>query len=65
MSPLITGLLLASIHAAIGIVWLGLLVVAATRASRWLRRPAVSRALEGITGVVLVGFGVRTALERT
>jgi threonine/homoserine/homoserine lactone efflux protein len=31
---------------------------------RWLRRPAVNRWLERITGACMVGLGVRTALER-
>ena len=30
----------------------------------WLRRPAVNRWLERITGACMVGLGVRTALER-
>jgi threonine/homoserine/homoserine lactone efflux protein len=34
------------------------------RASTLLHRPRVRKALDRFTGVVLVGFGVRLALER-
>jgi threonine/homoserine/homoserine lactone efflux protein len=44
---------------------LGLTVVAwlADRGVRWLRRPMVQRWLERITGIVLIGFGLRLATE--
>jgi RhtB (resistance to homoserine/threonine) family protein len=32
--------------------------------SRWLKKPAVQKALQGTTGAVLVTFGIRLALER-
>jgi threonine/homoserine/homoserine lactone efflux protein len=44
--------------------WLGVLAWLAARGVRWLRRPTVQRWLERATGVVLIGFGVRLALER-
>jgi threonine/homoserine/homoserine lactone efflux protein len=64
VSPLAMGLLLAGVHVALGTVWLGLLIVAASAAARWLRRASVARAIDAVTGVVLVGLGIRTALER-
>jgi len=30
---------------------------------RWLRRPTVQRWLERVTGIVLIGFGLRLATE--
>ncbi len=33
------------------------------RGVRWLRRPAVQRWIERITGIVLIGFGLRLATE--
>ncbi len=58
------GLLLAGVHVLLGLIWLGALSTAATAASRRLRRPAVGRTIDGVTGTVLILFGVRTALER-
>ena len=44
---------------------LGLAIVAwlADRGARWLRRTAVQRWLERVTGIVLIGFGIRLATE--
>jgi threonine/homoserine/homoserine lactone efflux protein len=42
----------------VGVAWLAAALLA------WLRRPAVNRWLERITGACMVGLGVRTALER-
>jgi threonine/homoserine/homoserine lactone efflux protein len=59
-----TSLLLAGIHATQGILWLSLVVVVVHRAGAAMRRAAVRRWLERLTGVVLIGFGARVALER-
>ena len=45
-------------------LWLAIVAWLADRGARWLRRTAVQRWLERVTGVVLIGFGVRLALER-
>lgn len=55
--------LLVVIHVALSVIWLGLLIVATRSVGRLLQRPAVSRALDRITGAVLVGAGVRLAAE--
>jgi threonine/homoserine/homoserine lactone efflux protein len=60
--PLLAGLLLAGVHAGISTVWFAGLVVLASALSRWLRRPAVTRAIDGLTGLALVGFGLRLAV---
>jgi threonine/homoserine/homoserine lactone efflux protein len=44
--------------------WLGLYSAAVDRARRLLGRPGVRRALEGVSGLVLVGFGARLALQQ-
>jgi threonine/homoserine/homoserine lactone efflux protein len=44
-------------------LWLALVAWLADRGMRWLRRPPVQRWLERITGVVLIGFGLRLATE--
>ena len=51
-------------HAAIGTAWLILLAVAVDRAGDVLRRPRVRRLLGGLTGAVLIGFGLRVAADR-
>ena len=54
-------LLLAAVHAVLGMLWFGLLV--APRA-RWLSRPAVMRGLDRMTGAVFIAFGLKLALEK-
>jgi threonine/homoserine/homoserine lactone efflux protein len=44
-------------------LWLAVVAWLADRGVRWLRRPTVQRWLERITGVVLIGFGLRLATE--
>jgi len=56
--------LLAGIHNLMGIAWLTAYAYAVTRAGDVLRRPAVRRWLDRVTGSVLVGLGVRLGLER-
>lgn len=55
-------LLLAGVHATISISWQSLLSVALGKLRPVLARPAVGRVLESLTGVLLLGFGVRLAL---
>jgi threonine/homoserine/homoserine lactone efflux protein len=50
-------------HAAMGVVWLATLAALLDRAARVVRRPSVRRAMERVTGVVLVAFGLRVAVE--
>ena len=57
-------LFLGAIFAALTLFWLAAYALAVGHASGWLRRPSVRRALDRFTGVVLIGFGVRLALER-
>lgn len=55
-------LLLAGVHVALSLVWLSGYAWAVTRAGHVLRRPRVRRALDRVTGGVLVAFGARLAL---
>lgn len=50
-------------HAAMGVVWLALLAALLDRAARVVRQPRVRQAMERVTGVVLVAFGLRVAVE--
>ncbi|HET7531441.1 MAG TPA: LysE family translocator [Mycobacteriales bacterium] len=60
----VTLLGLVAAHVVITIAWLTGYVALVTRASAALTRPAVRRALDRLTGLVLVGFGVRIAVTR-
>ena len=44
-------------------LWLAAVVWMAEHAKRWLDRPRWQRRLEQVTGVVLIGFGIRIATE--
>jgi threonine/homoserine/homoserine lactone efflux protein len=40
-------------------LWLGIVAWLADRGVRWLRRPAAQRWLGRVTGIMLIGFGIR------
>ncbi len=60
--PLAVGLLLAAVHGVLSLLWFALLIALAGVLARWLRRPATVRAIDGVTGAALLGFGVRLAV---
>jgi len=57
-------LLLGALFNAIGLVWLTAYALAAARSRTALQRPRVRAALDYLSGIVLVGLGVRLAFER-
>ena len=57
-------LLLAAIFWLMGAAWLALYAAIIGRISTFLSRPRVARAMQQISGVVLVGLGLRLAAER-
>jgi RhtB (resistance to homoserine/threonine) family protein len=57
-------LLLGGLFVLMTVVWLCGYALVAARASALLGRPRVRAALDRVTGVVLVGLGVRLAFER-
>lgn len=62
-SPLAMGIVLASIHFLLGMVWAAVLVIGARAAAGWLRNPRAVRVVDRVTGSVLVVFGLRLALD--
>jgi threonine/homoserine/homoserine lactone efflux protein len=56
--------LLAAVHAAIGSAWLACLIAATRPIAGVLKKAAVVRWLDRVTGGVFLGFGVRLAFER-
>jgi threonine/homoserine/homoserine lactone efflux protein len=57
-------LLLAAIFIAMGLVWLTTYALLVAKVGSLLRRSAVRRALNAVTGTVLTALGVRLAFER-
>lgn len=53
---------LVLVHCLLSLAWLTLYAAFLLRASGFLQRPSIRQALERVTGVVLIGFGVRVAL---
>lgn len=61
--PAAVGILLAGIHVLEGLAWFAVLIGAAHAARAVLTGDRVQRALDALTGAVLVGFGARLAWE--
>jgi threonine/homoserine/homoserine lactone efflux protein len=57
-------LMLGVVFCLMTLGWLALYSLVVDRARVVLRRPRVRRALDGLSGVVLVGFGARLALQQ-
>ncbi|WP_089100362.1 LysE family translocator [Streptomyces hyaluromycini] len=63
-SPHLGMTLLVLIHAALTLIWLGSYVMLLAKARSFFEKPAVRRALDRITGVVLIGFGIKVATSQ-
>ena len=59
------GFLLATIHNALTFTWFSLLILGAGFAKQTLKNPKVQKVVERVSGIALIGFGVRIALEKT
>jgi threonine/homoserine/homoserine lactone efflux protein len=55
---------LAGVHILVGFIWMTLYAHLVARAHRTLTRSDVRRWLERVTGVVLIAFGLRVAIEQ-
>ncbi|MFE6865551.1 LysE family translocator [Kitasatospora sp. NPDC057692] len=58
-----TGVALTGVHVVEGLLWSVVLVGFARALRGWLRRPAARRAMDRVTGAVVVGFGVKLAVS--
>ncbi|MDB4837823.1 LysE family translocator [Marinomonas sp.] len=63
-SPLAQSLFMASLHFIIAMVWQTFLAVMVSQARFWLAKPRVAQVFDGVTGVLLVSFGVKLALSQ-
>ena len=57
-------LLLGLLFSTMTLAWLSAYAAVVARAGDALRRPAIRRAIDAVTGVVLVVLGLRLATER-
>ncbi len=55
-------ILLAAIHALMGVVWLGALAALLERMRLFFASPRIRRLLEGVSGAILIGLGARLAI---
>jgi RhtB (resistance to homoserine/threonine) family protein len=63
--PVLTkSLLLAGIHYVEGVLWLVALSIMLDHTRRFILKSVVRRWLDGLCGIVLMGFGARLALDR-
>ncbi|MFD2189243.1 LysE family translocator [Pistricoccus aurantiacus] len=62
--PLLKSLWLASLHFLIANIWQIAIVLMIGRAGKWLAQRRVARGLNGLTGLMLVGFGLKLALAQ-
>ncbi len=51
-------------YSVITIIWFFFYVYLIDFFKNWLKKPAVNNVLQGISGVVLMGFGIKLALEK-
>lgn len=63
-SALHQSLYLAGLHFTIAMAWQSLLASIVDRAKGWLQNRTVRRTLDGLTGSIMVLFGLKLALER-
>jgi len=64
-SALQQSLFMAFLHFTIAMTWQGLLAVLVHKAKTWLAKPQVSRVIDGLSGILLLGFGARLALQES
>lgn len=65
LPAVIGGFLLATIHNALTFTWFSLLILGAGFARHTLQNPKVQKIVERVSGIALIGFGLRMALERS
>jgi RhtB (resistance to homoserine/threonine) family protein len=61
---LVPFLALGGLFVLMTVVWLCCYALVAVKASEFLRRPRINAAIDRISGAILIGFGIRIALER-
>jgi RhtB (resistance to homoserine/threonine) family protein len=62
---IIGGLLLATIHNLLTLIWFTMMIYGASFAKETLQNPRVQKIIERASGVALIGFGIRVAFEKS
>lgn len=62
---MLKSLFLAGLHFVIANVWQLMLVLLVGRATYWLSQASVMRVIDGLIGSVMIGFGLRLALDKS
>lgn len=65
VSHAVMGVLLTGVHVCEGLVWSAVLIGFTGILRGWLRRPPVKRALDRLTGLIVIGFGLRLAIQQS
>ncbi|GGV50442.1 lysine transporter LysE [Streptomyces griseoflavus] len=65
ISPHVGMALLVLIHAVLTLMWLGSYVLVLAKARAFFEKPTVRRTMDRITGVVLIGFGIKVASSQS
>lgn len=63
-SALMQSLFLAGLHFVIAMIWQCLLALMVKSIKGWLQRPGVSQLFDGVTGTVMIGLGLKVAIDR-
>ncbi|RLB72033.1 MAG: LysE family translocator [Deltaproteobacteria bacterium] len=63
-SPVLQSLSMAAVHFVIGMIYQGLLALLVCQVSGWFKSSPLGRTLEGLTGAVLVSFGLQVFLQK-
>ena len=65
MPAVFGGLLLATIHNLLTLLWFTMMIFGASFAKETLRNPKVQKFIERASGIALIGFGIRVAFEKS
>ncbi|GGO85860.1 threonine transporter RhtB [Marinobacterium nitratireducens] len=61
---LLQSLVLAAVHFVIAMTWQSLLAILTCRVQGWVRMPRLRALCHGMTGLVMIGLGLRLAMAR-
>ena len=64
MPALLGGLILSTIHNLCCLVWFTMMIYSANLAKNYLQKPSIQKVIERISGVALIGFGIKIASEK-
>ena len=62
-SALVQSLFLAAVHFVIAMIWQCALAGMVERARVWLQKRTVRRGMDGVTGFIMLIFGIKLAMD--